>query len=111
RAWDDLQVSLDAWRRGTTPWRTWVASVERSRELFAALVHARPADVATGAAVSQLLVPVAQTLPDGARVLVPDVEFTSGIFPFAVHADRGVEVRTAPVSDLAEAVTAVPDED
>ncbi len=106
RAWDDLQVFLDAWRRGTTPWRTWVASVERSRELFAALVHARPADVATGAAVSQLLVPVAQTLPDGARVLVPDVEFTSGIFPFAVHADRGVEVRTAPVSDLAEAVTA-----
>lgn len=106
RAWDDLQVSLDAWRRGTTPWRNWVASVERSRELFAALVHAHPADVATGAAVSQLLAPVAQALPDGARVLVPDVEFTSGIFPFAVHADRGVEVRTAPVSDLAEAVTA-----
>ncbi|MCT1550832.1 aminotransferase class V-fold PLP-dependent enzyme [Brevibacterium casei] len=106
RAWDDLQDSLDAWRRGTTPWRTWIATVERSRELFAALVHARPGEVATGAAVSQLLAPVAQALPDGAQVLVPDIEFTSGIFPFAVHADRGVEVRTAPLSRLAEAITA-----
>jgi selenocysteine lyase/cysteine desulfurase len=60
--------------------------------------------VATGAAVSQLLAPIAAALPDGAEVLIPDIEFTSGVYPFAVHADRGVRVRTAPLDTLAEAV-------
>ena len=62
------------------------------------------AQVATGAAVSQLLAPIAAALPDGAEVLIPDIEFTSGVYPFAVHADRGVRVRTAPLDTLAEAV-------
>lgn len=60
--------------------------------------------VTTGAAVSQLLAPIAAALPDGAEVLVPDIEFTSGVYPFAVHADRGVRVRTAPLQSLAEAI-------
>src|SRR5699024_900370 len=60
---------------------------------------------ATGAAVSQLLAPVAAALPDGATVLVPDVEFTSGIFPFAVHSARDVTVRTAPLAALADEIT------
>ncbi len=37
-------------------------------------------------------------------MLVPDVEFTSNVFPWAVHADRGVTVRTAPADRLADAI-------
>jgi selenocysteine lyase/cysteine desulfurase len=35
---------------------------------------------------------------------VPDIEFTSNVFPWAVHADRGVTVISAPVGELAEAI-------
>jgi selenocysteine lyase/cysteine desulfurase len=102
--WDALQVSLDQWRFGTTPWQPWAESVQTSRELFARLMGTTPNRVATGAAVSQLLAPIASALPNGSTVLVPDIEFTSGVFPFAVHADRDITVRTAPLSDLAEAI-------
>ena len=57
------------------------------------------ADVAVGATVSQLLAPVAAALPAGARV-VPEVEFTSNLFPWLVQAERGVRVRTVPLAGL-----------
>jgi selenocysteine lyase/cysteine desulfurase len=104
RAWDAMQRSLDEWRAGSVPWQTWAESVDTSRELFGRLVGVPADQVATGAAVSQLLAPIAAALPDGAEVLIPDIEFTSGVYPFAVHADRGVRVRTAPLNTLAEAV-------
>jgi selenocysteine lyase/cysteine desulfurase len=101
-AWEALQQSLDEWRAGAGPWQPWAASVNASRELFGKLVGVDADHVATGAAVSQLLAPVAAALPDGSTVLVPDIEFTSGVFPFAVHG--GLRVRTAPLANLAEAV-------
>ena len=104
RGWDAMQRSLDQWRAGSLPWQPWAESVDTSRELFGRLVGVPADQVATGAAVSQLLVPIAAALPDGAEVLIPDIEFTSGVYPFAVHADRGVLVRTAPLNTLAEAV-------
>ena len=99
-----MQRSLDQWRAGSLPWQPWAESVDASRELFGRLVGVPADQVATGAAVSQLLAPIAAALPDGAEVLIPDIEFTSGVYPFAVHADRGVRVRTAPLDTLAEAV-------
>src|SRR5699024_12383270 len=102
--WDALQVSLDQWRFGTTGWQPWAESVQTSRELFARLVGTTANRVATGAAVSQLLAPIASALPDGSTVLVPDIEVTSGVFPFAGHTDRDITVRIAPLSDLAEAI-------
>ena len=104
RGWDALQRSLEQWRAGSVPWPRWAESVDTSRELFGRLVGVPAGQVATGAAVSQLLSPIAVALPDGAEVLIPDIEFTSGVYPFAVHADRGVRVRTAPLDTLAEAV-------
>lgn len=104
RGWEALQRSLDQWRAGSVPWPRWAESVDASRELFGLLVGVPADQVATGAAVSQLLAPIAAALPDGAEVLIPDIEFTSGVYPFAVHADRGVSVRTAPLDTLAEAV-------
>ena len=103
-AWDALQQALGDWRTGRTSWEPWADSVALSRNDFAAMAGVDPASVATGAAVSQLLAPIANAIPDGSRVLVPDIEFTSNIFPWAVHADRGVTVRTAPADRLADAI-------
>jgi selenocysteine lyase/cysteine desulfurase len=44
-------------------------------------------DVAIGSAVSQLLAPIAAALPPGARVVAPDVEFTSNLFPWLAAPD------------------------
>jgi selenocysteine lyase/cysteine desulfurase len=35
---------------------------------------------------------------------VPDMEFTSNLFPFMTHADRGVTVETLPAARIAEAI-------
>jgi selenocysteine lyase/cysteine desulfurase len=53
-----------------------------------------------------MLAPVTAAVPDGATVLLPDIEFTSNVFPWAVHADRGVRLRTAPVEKLPEHIDA-----
>jgi selenocysteine lyase/cysteine desulfurase len=103
-AWDALQAALDAWRRGTTDWPVWDEATGRARSAFARLVNAEPDDVAVGATVSGLLSVVAAAVPPGGRVVVPEIEFTSNLFPWLVHADRGVQVETVPVSRLAEAV-------
>jgi selenocysteine lyase/cysteine desulfurase len=105
-AWDALQAALRDWQTGRTSWEPWVATVEAARQAFARLVHADPADVATSAAVSQLLGLVADALPPGATVLAPEIEFTSNLFPWLVQADRGVRVRTVPADHLADAIDA-----
>ena len=60
--------------------------------------------VATGARRSAMVSLVAAALPDGAEVVVPDGDFTSVVFPFLVHADRGVRVRHVPLAGLADAI-------
>ena len=54
--------------------------------------------------MSQLLAPVAASLPTGARVVVPDIEYTSLVFPFQAQADRGVEVVTVPLEAMLDAI-------
>jgi len=93
-------MALADWRVGRTSWLEWDPYPHRAREVFARLIGVGPDDVAVGAQVSQLLAPIAAALPDGARVCVPEVEFTSTLFPWLVHADRGVAVRTVPLAEL-----------
>ena len=104
-AWDALQAALGDWRTGRTSWEGGARSVEQSRSRFADLLGVPAATVATGASTSQLLAPVAAGIPDGSVVLVPDIEFTSNVFPWAVHADRGVRVITAPTDRFLDAIT------
>jgi selenocysteine lyase/cysteine desulfurase len=103
-AWDALQAALHDWQVGQTSWEGWSEATDHSRRSFARLIGVRPEHVAVGSAVSQLLAPVAAALPDGARVVVPEVEFTSNLFPWLVQAERGVQVHTTSVAGLAEAV-------
>jgi selenocysteine lyase/cysteine desulfurase len=103
-AWDALQAALGDWRHGRTSWERWGDSTEGARAAFARLAGVPEADVAVGGTVAQLIAYVAAMLPDGARVVCGDVEFTSLLFPFMAHADRGVHVRTVPVAQLPEAI-------
>ncbi len=101
-AWDALQAALSDWHAGRTSWEGWGESTEAARAAFARLVGADLARVAVGATVSELVGSVVTALPAGARVIVPDVEFTSTLFPLLVQ--ERLDVRTVPVSRLAEAV-------
>lgn len=103
-AWEELQAALDEWRQGLCSWHGWDESTHRARAAFARLVHADPSHVAVGSTVSGLLSLVAAALPSGTRVLVPEMEFTSNLFPWLVHEDRGVTVRAVPLDELADAV-------
>lgn len=103
-AWDALQQALTDWQMGETSWEPWDSSTGRARAAFGRLVGVAAEDVFAGSTVSAAISLVAAAIPDGARVLVPDVEFTSNVFPWAVHADRGVQVVTAPVAKYADAI-------
>jgi selenocysteine lyase/cysteine desulfurase len=103
-AWDALQAALADWRGGRTSWEGWDSSTGRARAAFARLAGVDVADVAVGSNVSAMLGPVAAALPDGARMVVPEGEFASNMFPWLVQASRGVQIRTVPVDKLAEAI-------
>ena len=79
---------------------------ERARATFAALVGVPPEAVAIGATVSELVGLVAASLPDGARVLAPDIDFTSVLFPFLAQERRGVRCGPCRSTRLADAIDA-----
>lgn len=104
-AWEALQAALADWRVGATSWEGWDESTVASRDSFARLVGVSSADVTVGSQVSQLIAPVAAAVPDGSRVVVPEIEFTSNLFPWLAHGDR-LKVVTVPTDRLVETVAA-----
>jgi selenocysteine lyase/cysteine desulfurase len=78
--------------------------VSRSREAYARLVHTTAGRVAVGSQTSVFVGLVAAALPDGAEVVTVEGDFSSVVFPFLVHADRGVTVRQVPLEALADEV-------
>ncbi|MEA2265047.1 MAG: hypothetical protein QOE27_630 [Solirubrobacteraceae bacterium] len=103
-AWDALQAALADWRGGRTSWEHWGEATEASRAAFARLVGAPSDRVAVGSTVSELVGSVVTALPPGARVVVPDVEFTSTLFPLLVQ--QRLDVQTVPPDRLVEAISA-----
>jgi selenocysteine lyase/cysteine desulfurase len=103
--WDALQAALADWQSGRTSWEHWGDSTDGARAAFARLVKAAPADVAVGATVSGLVGLVAASLPVGTRVVIPEVDFASLLFPFLVQEELGrCHVRLVPADRIAEAV-------
>jgi selenocysteine lyase/cysteine desulfurase len=102
-AFDALEQALSDWRHGRTSWEHWCDATDRSRELFGELVRVPAERVATGASVSYLVGLVVSGIPDGARVLVPEVDFTSLTWPFLVQQKR-IEVRSVPLEMLADTI-------
>lgn len=96
-------AELDAAAAGRPDPSAASAAVERSRALFARLVGVESRSVAIGSQVSVAVALVAASLPHGAEVLVAEGDFSSVVLPF-VHAGRALQVRAAPLRELAGAV-------
>lgn len=103
-AWDALQAALADWQGGRTSWEHWGESTEAARAAFARIVGVEATRVAVASTVSELVGSLVTALPAGTRVVVPDVEFTSNLFPYLVQSR--LEVHTVPVDAVAEAVAA-----
>jgi selenocysteine lyase/cysteine desulfurase len=103
--WEALQTALDEWRGGRTSWEHWGEATERARRCFAELCSVPAGWVAVGANVSSMVGVVAASLPDGARVLSTEPEFTSALWPFLAQG-RGVEVRCVTPDWLHEEIGA-----
>jgi selenocysteine lyase/cysteine desulfurase len=107
-AWEALQAALEDWRHGRTSWEHWNETADRTRELFARLVGVPAERVAAGSTVSTFVGVLAAAVPDGARVVVPEIDFASLLFPFLVHEQR-LDVVTVPLERLADAVDELTD--
>jgi selenocysteine lyase/cysteine desulfurase len=93
------------WQQGQGCPAAYDGLVNEARGLYGQLVGVGADRVAVGSQVSVTAGLVAASLPDGAQVVCVDGDFSSMVFPFLVHADRGVTVRHAPLDRLAEAIT------
>jgi selenocysteine lyase/cysteine desulfurase len=103
-----LEAALDEWKHGRTSWEHWGEETDRAREVFARLVGVSPERVAAGSTVSTFVGVLAACVPDGARVVVPEIDFTSLLFPLLVHEQR-LDVVTVPLERLADAVDELTD--
>jgi selenocysteine lyase/cysteine desulfurase len=104
RGVEALAAAVETWRTGRAEAADYDELVERARRRFADLVNVAPDRVAIGNQVSTFTALVAAALPDGARVVAAEEDFTSVLFPFLAHADRGVRVETVPLERLVEAI-------
>lgn len=99
---DVLRACLDDWAAGRVDMRSFDADVLRARRAFATLAGADVGTVAMPGAASITAGVVASSLPDGARVLGADEDFTSVLFPFLV--DDRLEVTLVPFERLLDHV-------
>lgn len=99
-----VEQALSEWQSGLGVWEQWSTSTESARASFAKLVNTESSSVTIGAASSQLIGMIASSLPRKAVVVVPDIEFTSNLFPWMVAEDHGVVVRAVPLEYLNETV-------
>jgi selenocysteine lyase/cysteine desulfurase len=104
RAVEALGDAIETWRAGRAEAAGYDELVDRARRRFAGLVATTPDRVTIGNQVSTLTGLVASALPAGARVLAAEEDFTSVLFPFLAHADRGIHVQTVPLSGLIDAI-------
>lgn len=100
-----LDRVLDLWARGEVTAATFDVEVEAAREVYARLVGVTADRVAIGHQVSPLVGMIAASLPAGAEVVVPALDYGSLSAPFAAQAGRGIGLREVPLDRLAESVT------
>ena len=99
-----LNEAIEIWRTGRADAAGYDGLITQARRRFGSLVGTTPERVAIGNQVSTFTGLVAAALPDGARVLGAEEDFTSVLFPFLAHADREVRVQTVPLACLIDAI-------
>lgn len=101
-SFDAVVEAARRWRSGGATMAEYDEAVARSRQLFARILGVDVDRVAIGSNVSTLVGPVAAGIRPGSKVLVPDGEFTSLLFPLLVN--RDLEVRTVALEGLAASI-------
>jgi hypothetical protein len=96
-----MREALAAWAAGRARPQDYDEHVAAGRSAFARLVGVQARDVCVGSQVSAFAGLVAASLPDGARVVAAEGDFTSVLFPFMAQADRGVTVSMVAPRELA----------
>ncbi|ACU54386.1 aminotransferase class V [Acidimicrobium ferrooxidans DSM 10331] len=100
-----LEQALARWSSGTADWYDeWLRATDVARGHLARLLGTDSTAVTTGPTTSVLVALLATTVEPGSRVVVPDIEFTSNVFPWLVIAQRRqLDLRFVPVGSLARA--------
>lgn len=110
---DTMIDALRQWQLGTARWiDDWDVAADRARTDFAGLVGVAPLDVGLIPAASVGVGNVAASLTSEDRIVVPDDEFTSLLFPILVAQERiGCTVDAVPfdrlLDDIDEGTTLV----
>ena len=100
-----MRETLDAWQAGRARAQDFDRHVDAARATFAHLVGVPVDDVCIGSQVSALAGLVASSLPDGAKVVAVEGDFTSILFPFLAQGSRGVDVTLVPLAAVADSIT------
>jgi selenocysteine lyase/cysteine desulfurase len=96
------ECAVDRWSAGQFDWTEAERAGDDARAVFAAIVGARPEEVALVPSVSTAAGIVAANLPPakrGENVVVAQHEFASNYFPWLLLRERGYEVRAVPSVD------------
>ena len=101
---DAVSAALADWQAGAATAPGYDRFIDEARASFATMVDVPAAQVAIGAQVSPLVGMAVTVLEPRSRVLVPEGEFTSVVFPFLTRDDLGLELVTAPLERLADAI-------
>ncbi|WP_135850174.1 aminotransferase class V-fold PLP-dependent enzyme [Serinibacter arcticus] len=99
-----MHRAVDLWQDGGACAVSYGRAVEEARAHAARVFDVPLPWLAVGSQTSVAVGMVASSLPDGARVVVVEDDFTSVTYPFAQHAERGVEVVVSSLDALAETV-------
>ncbi len=102
---DAVHSAVARWQLGQATATGYDDDVRTARAAYARLVSVPPEWVSVGSQTSVIAGLVASSLPDGAEVVCIEGDFASVLFPFLVHADRGVTVRQVPLPELASSLT------
>jgi selenocysteine lyase/cysteine desulfurase len=106
RAVEAFHATLDSWADGTQDVVAFDQDVNRARSAFARLAGAEVEDVGIVGQLSVTAAMVAASLPQGARVLYAEEEFTSTIFPFLAAAQAGrIRVAGVPFDRLIDSIS------
>ncbi|KIF79435.1 hypothetical protein QR77_34375 [Streptomyces sp. 150FB] len=95
---DALRSVLDAWSDGTFEWKAWDQASVACRPLIADFLGVGVGSVALMGSVAEAAATVAASLPPG-RVVVPEQEFRSNLYPWLALDPARYDVVTVPSRD------------
>jgi selenocysteine lyase/cysteine desulfurase len=100
-----MSEALVQWQRGSAYWvDDWDVVAERARSAFSSLIGVPESTTSLIPAASVGVGTVAAGLTTADRVVVPDDEFTSLLFPLLVAEERGTTVTQVPFTALVDRI-------